>query len=175
MKPKGVTTQMKALDKCFLMVVFTFLLSRVHVFASLCWIWTEKRGSHSCEWVILNHCIEDVDRIVKLLINPASVVSHVCPNKVTILSYFRSRPRSREACYDNMVEFIRIESKMVNTEKCGWVETAYQQARRDFPLRSIHRMGICSRPKLSGKRFKIRLWYGNCNVNLENDGFPDSK
>ena len=71
MKPKGVTTQMKALDKCFLMVVFTLLLSRVNVFASLCLIWTEKHGSHSCEWVILNHCIEDVDRIVKLLINPA--------------------------------------------------------------------------------------------------------
>ena len=34
MKPKGVTTQMKALDEYFLMVVFTLLLNRVHVFAS---------------------------------------------------------------------------------------------------------------------------------------------
>ena len=33
MKPKGVTTQMKALTEYFLMVVFTLLLNRVHVFA----------------------------------------------------------------------------------------------------------------------------------------------
>ena len=33
MKPKGVTTQMKTLNEHFLMVVFTLLLSRVHVFA----------------------------------------------------------------------------------------------------------------------------------------------
>ena len=33
MKPKGVTTQMKALDEYFLMVVFTLLQNRVHVFA----------------------------------------------------------------------------------------------------------------------------------------------
>ena len=32
-KSKGVTTQMKALEKYFLMVVFTLLLNRVHVFA----------------------------------------------------------------------------------------------------------------------------------------------
>ena len=32
MKPKGVTTQMKALNEYFLMVVFTLLLKRVHVF-----------------------------------------------------------------------------------------------------------------------------------------------
>ena len=31
-KPKGVTTQMKALDEYFLMVVFTLLLNRLHVF-----------------------------------------------------------------------------------------------------------------------------------------------
>ena len=34
MKPKGVTIQMKALDEHFLMVVFMFLLNRVHVFAN---------------------------------------------------------------------------------------------------------------------------------------------
>ena len=33
MKPKGVTTQMKALNESFQMVVFTLLLNRVHVFA----------------------------------------------------------------------------------------------------------------------------------------------
>ena len=33
MIPKGVTTQMKALDEYFLMVVFIWLLNRVHVFA----------------------------------------------------------------------------------------------------------------------------------------------
>ena len=33
MKPKGVTTQMKALDEYFLMVVFTLLLNRGHDFA----------------------------------------------------------------------------------------------------------------------------------------------
>ena len=32
MKPKGVTSQMKALDEYFLVVVFTLLLNRVHVF-----------------------------------------------------------------------------------------------------------------------------------------------
>ena len=34
MKPKGVTTRMKALDEYFLMVVLTLLLNRVHVFAN---------------------------------------------------------------------------------------------------------------------------------------------
>ena len=34
MKPKGVTTQMKALDEYFWMVVFTLLLNRVHDFAN---------------------------------------------------------------------------------------------------------------------------------------------
>ena len=33
MKSKGVTTQMKALDEYFLMVVLTLLLKRVHVYA----------------------------------------------------------------------------------------------------------------------------------------------
>ena len=33
MKPKGVTTQMKALDEYFLMVVFTLFLHKLHVFA----------------------------------------------------------------------------------------------------------------------------------------------
>ena len=35
MKPKGVTTQMKALVEYFLMVVFKLLLNKVHVFANL--------------------------------------------------------------------------------------------------------------------------------------------
>ena len=34
MKPKGVTTQMKALNEDFLMVVLTLLLNRVCVFAN---------------------------------------------------------------------------------------------------------------------------------------------
>ena len=34
MKSKGVTIQMKALDEYFLMVVFTLLLNRLHVFAN---------------------------------------------------------------------------------------------------------------------------------------------
>ena len=34
MKPEGVTTQMKALDEYFLVVVFTLLLNRVHVSAN---------------------------------------------------------------------------------------------------------------------------------------------
>ena len=33
MKPKGVTTEMKALDEFFLVVVFMLLLNKVHVFA----------------------------------------------------------------------------------------------------------------------------------------------
>ena len=33
-KPKGVTTQIKALDEYFLMVVFTLSLNRVHVFVN---------------------------------------------------------------------------------------------------------------------------------------------
>ena len=33
MKPKGVATQMKALDEYFRVVVFTLLLNRVHVLA----------------------------------------------------------------------------------------------------------------------------------------------
>ena len=42
MKPNGVTTQMKALDEYFLMVVLTLLLDRVHVFAKFVFNWTEK-------------------------------------------------------------------------------------------------------------------------------------
>ena len=34
MKPKGVTTQMNALDDYFLMVVFTLVPNRVHGFAN---------------------------------------------------------------------------------------------------------------------------------------------
>ena len=34
MKSKGVTTQMKALDEYFLMVVFMLLLNRVHGFVN---------------------------------------------------------------------------------------------------------------------------------------------
>ena len=34
MKPKGVTTQMKALDEYFLMVVFMLLLNTVRVFVN---------------------------------------------------------------------------------------------------------------------------------------------
>ena len=45
MKPKGVTTQMKALDDYFQMAVFTLLLNRVHVLQMLCLILTEKHGS----------------------------------------------------------------------------------------------------------------------------------
>ena len=33
-KPKGVTAQMKALSEYFLLVVFTLLLNRLHVFAN---------------------------------------------------------------------------------------------------------------------------------------------
>ena len=35
MKPKGVTTQMKALDEYILMVVFMLLLNRIHDFVIL--------------------------------------------------------------------------------------------------------------------------------------------
>ena len=35
MKPKGVTTQMKALDDYFLMMMFTLLPNRVHVLFNL--------------------------------------------------------------------------------------------------------------------------------------------
>ena len=47
MKPKGVTTQIKALVEYFLMVVFTMLLNRLFFFffQFLCLIWTEKHGS----------------------------------------------------------------------------------------------------------------------------------
>ena len=38
MKPKGVTTQMKALDEYFLMVLFTLLLNRVHGFSWKCYV-----------------------------------------------------------------------------------------------------------------------------------------
>ena len=46
MKPKGVTTQTKALGECFLMVVFTLLLNRVHVFENVMFnLKIEKHGS----------------------------------------------------------------------------------------------------------------------------------
>ena len=44
MKPKGVTAQMKALNESFLMEVFTLLQNRVHVFANVMFILTEKHG-----------------------------------------------------------------------------------------------------------------------------------
>ena len=39
---KGVTTQMKALDEYFLMVVFMLLLNRVHVFANFMFTLTRE-------------------------------------------------------------------------------------------------------------------------------------
>ena len=42
MKPKGVTTQMKALDEYFLMVVLTLLLNAVHLFAIFMFNLTRK-------------------------------------------------------------------------------------------------------------------------------------
>ena len=53
MKPEGVTTQMKALDEYFVMVVFTLLLNKVHIFSILCLIWTLKHGSESWCWLVL--------------------------------------------------------------------------------------------------------------------------
>ena len=44
MKSKGVTTQMKALDEYFLMVVFTSLLNRVRVFAIFMLMLIEKHS-----------------------------------------------------------------------------------------------------------------------------------
>ena len=43
---------MKALDEYFLMVVFTLLLNRAHVFHILCLIWIEKHGSER-----INACV----------------------------------------------------------------------------------------------------------------------
>ena len=42
MKPKGVTTQMKALDEYFLMVVFMLLLNRAHVFV-ICYFILDRK------------------------------------------------------------------------------------------------------------------------------------
>ena len=47
MKSKGVTTQMKALDEYFLMVVFTLLLKRLRVFAEC--FWSEKHGNEGVD------------------------------------------------------------------------------------------------------------------------------
>ena len=47
MKSKGVTIQMKALDECFLMVVFTLLLNRLHVFANFVSFGKQKHGSEN--------------------------------------------------------------------------------------------------------------------------------
>ena len=44
MKPKGVTTQMEALDEYFLMVVFTLLLNRVNVFANFMFYLDRETG-----------------------------------------------------------------------------------------------------------------------------------
>ena len=55
MKSQGVTTQMKALDDYFLMVIFTLLLDRLHVFTVFMfnldretWQWNYRQLSH---WV----------------------------------------------------------------------------------------------------------------------------
>ena len=45
MKPEGVTTQMKALDEYFLLVVFMLLLNRVHVFANFVLRALPRQGS----------------------------------------------------------------------------------------------------------------------------------
>ena len=42
MKPKGVSTQMKALDEYNLMVLFVLLLKRVHVFATFVVNWNRE-------------------------------------------------------------------------------------------------------------------------------------
>ena len=59
MKPKGVTTQMKALNEYFLMVVFTLLLNRVHVFAIFMFNFDRKKhGSQRVNKIRWNtsHC-----------------------------------------------------------------------------------------------------------------------
>ena len=53
MKPKGVTTQMKALDESFLMVVFTSLLNTVHVFANLKYKSNKKNMTVKSKKIIL--------------------------------------------------------------------------------------------------------------------------
>ena len=47
MKPKGVTTQMKALDGYFLMEVFTLLLNRVHDFGNF--VFNLNRETWQCK------------------------------------------------------------------------------------------------------------------------------
>ena len=63
MKPKVVTTQMKTLDEYFLMVVFTLLLNRAHVFGKF-HVSFEQRNmavkgfkNHQCEDKINPHSL----------------------------------------------------------------------------------------------------------------------
>ena len=51
MKPKGVTTQMKAHNDYFLMVVSTLLLNRVHVFANFMF---NLNGKGISIWVLVS-------------------------------------------------------------------------------------------------------------------------
>ena len=48
MKPKGVTTQMKALDEYFLMVVFMLLLNIFYVVANFMLEFEQRHGSEIC-------------------------------------------------------------------------------------------------------------------------------
>ena len=61
MESKGVTTQMKALDEFFLMVVFTLLLNKVHVSGFLNFIWTERHGSERVNNQPDQACLEKLD------------------------------------------------------------------------------------------------------------------
>ena len=45
MKPKSVTTQMKALDEYFQMVAFTLLLNTVHVFVNFMFHFQNRHGT----------------------------------------------------------------------------------------------------------------------------------
>ena len=64
MKPKSVTTQIKALDEYFLMVVFTLLLNMLMALQILCLILTEKHDSERFNLVlpdIVQHCTCYID------------------------------------------------------------------------------------------------------------------
>ena len=148
MKPKGVTTQMKALDEYFLVVVFKLLLNRVHVYADLCLIWTQKRG---CERIkSANHLMRSLKSRNKT-IKGYDEQCHKKKNSRLLTETFAPRSNSFEAvpplndrqqimrtyCQKAPADYSGFPNDNKNNKRtlnCGWLNFSGHKGRASFNL-----------------------------------------
>ena len=113
-KPKGVTTQIKALDEYFLMAVLTLLQNRVHVFCAnfsfwLFQLWKQNdmhSAKHNLQYALVWHSCLQVTHISKPVI-------HICKTpKLCFPTYFwHTQPAQR----------LLYLSVYITTDGCQWL------------------------------------------------------